>query len=525
MAFDPSIFDQANRPSVALRDPNEIMGGALDVQNKLQSIRANIAQQAVGEAAQQATGPDGAFSPNKFNSIIAKDPRAALAAQSAQVNLESLATSQQARALKTNDFLNATLPGLLQLPDDQLHDAAAGAMDRAVTLGLVPQTQASQSLAKLSTDPAALRRQLNAMQLAAMPPGAQRDQLYGAATTRDDGQSIQSGVVLPASQGGGFVPSSATPVYPSRSSLASRVQVGTNPDGSAVYGPAANVTPPGLAGPAGSPSPLGTGRLPAALRNPAGSAGPPGSGAALPAGPTSAAAAPAGTPPPAAAPSVPNNGEVTTGLGPAQTAARTATGNASAAAFQSIAEEGVAAKTQDATLANMLADTSRFATGPGQDRIKAFQAGLQRFAPSIASAFGVKPEQIAANESFDKLAAQIANAQGAGSDARLAVNQAGNPSSHLTPAGVDMILRQLRGNADYKTARANLAAAYPDKADREGFEAKVGGNLDPRVFQYARMTPEQRGTYLRSLPDKAQFKKAYGWAETNQLLGGSDAGR
>jgi hypothetical protein len=229
-------------------------------------------------------------------------------------------------------------------------------------------------------------------------------------------------------------------------------------------------------------SPLGTGRqIPAALRGP----------------------------------NAPPQG-VVTGVGPAQQAALTTTGGNSANAFNEITTQGVAARSQGAVLDNMLADTAQFTTGPGAETIQKLREVGTRLG------FPVDKDATSASESFNKLASQLADAQGAGSDARLAVNQAANPHATLSPGGVDLILRQLRGNADYLQARQALAAGYPDKADRSGFESKVGANLDPRIFQYSRMTPEQKATYFGSLKDKATFKKAYGWAQENGLMGGAN---
>lgn len=213
---------------------------------------------------------------------------------------------------------------------------------------------------------------------------------------------------------------------------------------------------------------------------------------------------------------------VVTGLGPAATAAANTTGTQSAGAFQHIADQGVQAKSQGAVLDSMLGDIGQnpgqFLPGPGAEGIKDFKKALQRIAPQFAASFGISPDSIAANESFDKFAAQLADAQGAGSDARLAVTQHANPSSTLTPESADLIIRQLRGNADYLAARAQLAAAYPDKTDRAGFEANEGKNLDPRVFQIARMRPAQKATFYNSMQDKPAFQRSYQWAQQNGLI-------
>ena len=219
-------------------------------------------------------------------------------------------------------------------------------------------------------------------------------------------------------------------------------------------------------------------------------------------------------------PSAPPQG-VVTGLGPAQAAAAAETGSQSAKAFQDITTQGIQARNQSAVLGNMLADASQFAVGP--EKINDFRKTLTRYAPSFAASFGVDPKSVAANESFDKLANQLADAQGAGSDARLAVTQHANPSSALSPGGVDLILRQLQGNSDYLQARQRLAAAWPDTSDRRGFEEKAG-NIDPRAFQFERMTPQQKVEYAKSLSeaDLTKVKKAYNYAATNGLFGVSD---
>lgn len=212
-------------------------------------------------------------------------------------------------------------------------------------------------------------------------------------------------------------------------------------------------------------------------------------------------------------------------MSPAQQAAQTAQGSASAAGFQDIANQGVQARQQNAILGNMLADTTQFTSGmSGANNAK---RSIQQQAPAIAAAFGIKPEQIASLESFDKLANQIAGAQGAGSDARLLVAQGGNPSSHMSAAGVDQILRQLQGNADYIQARSNLAAKHPDQSDRAGFESGTGAQLDPRAFQFGRMTQPQRQAYVNSLSptDKAIVQKAYNFAHSAGVLPDAASGK
>jgi hypothetical protein len=110
---------------------------------------------------------------------------------------------------------------------------------------------------------------------------------------------------------------------------------------------------------------------------------------------------------------------------------------------------------------------------------------------------------------------------GAGSDARFNVVSAANPHEELSPAGVDLILRQLQGNTDYIRARASLAAKYSDKANYPAFQESIK-ELDPRVFQLSRMTEDQRTTYWKNLKDtdQKQLGAAIKKAKDMGVLGG-----
>ena len=324
-------------------------------------------------------------------------------------------------------------------------------------------------------------------------PGSQTDAgaalgtVVGQPHEINQGGSIQPGVITGAASAG----------YGSFTKQGAPVPLGLTP-GEASQPVQIGIVPPGQPN-AGAPimAPLGAspfangGRIvpPAGLRNPNGPAVP---GAA--------------------------SGGVVTGLGTAQSSGLGAQGLTSNAAFQHISDQGVQARSQAAILDTMLGDTGQFVSGPGQEGINQFRKVAQRISPSVAAAFGVDPASVAANESFDKFANQLADAQGAGSDARLAVNQGANPSSHLSPAGVDLIIRQLRGNADYLQAQGRLAANYPDQTNVRKFQTDLGDNLDPRVFQYARMTPEQKMAFYRSMPNKAEFQKSYYWSQAHNLL-------
>lgn len=322
-------------------------------------------------------------------------------------------------------------------------------------------------------------------------------------TTVDQGLGVQPMNVGPRGLPGQGVMTPAgsqIPVYPSRAASAARVQVGVDASGAPVYGPAANVTPPALSG---LPGPFGTGRpVPPALLNPN----------------APRAAAPIGNT---------ETGNVVTGIGPTAHAAAAKTGADAAAGFSNIADQGNRAVQQNAILSNMQSDLAQFSSGTGANKTLDFKRALVSWAPSVAAAVGVDPKAVAANESFDKLAAQIADAQGAGSDHRLEVTQAANPHAGLSPGGADLIIRQLQGNADYMRMMQQQAAAHPDQTDYRGFSAKMATALDPRFFQLNRMTSEQGKDYLSAMkePQKTEFKKAYISARNNGLLGNANGGQ
>jgi len=257
------------------------------------------------------------------------------------------------------------------------------------------------------------------------------------------------------------------------------------------------------AGPAGVPA---AGAAPPAQPTiePFGSA--PGSYSFGPSVPTMTVTAPR---PPAAAPAPAQPGRLYTDVGPGELDYRQGRGP-----FAAHAQEDINAQGQQTTLANMLADTAQFTTGP--------LAGITGRVRNMAVALGipgVNTEAQSARESFGKLASGLANAQGAGSDARMNVNISANPHEELSPAGVDLVIRQLQGNTDFIRARAKLAANWTGSHnDYAGFQSSIAG-LDPRVFQLRRMTQPQREAYLKSLDSAARRQIDAAIDATDQLTG------
>ena len=438
------------------------------------------AKQAAGEAQSTAIDPNGVYQPNvALQNLAQTGSTGALAAPETLSNSQALSDAQLAQGLKSASFINQASGAALAQGDFSDH-AMSGIIRQATGAGFsLPQIQQAFQGLPPESDPAARKAWLEQhrdtsagwLQQFELQHGITGSELSPTGERVGTKTSPQTGVVSQVQSAG--VPIAVTP--PDQ-----LVQIGTNPDGSKRMGLQRQAV--AIANGSGAPSPLGNGRLPPALRNPN---------------------APAST-----------GGGLTYGVGPAKEAAMAATGDTSAKAFSGYADDMDKAQGQRAILGNMLADTTQFTTGPGAAKIQKVR--------ELAGRFGIPIDKDAtsASESFSKFAAQLAQSQGASSDARLGVNLEANPHADLSPGGVDLILRQLQGNADYIAARSQLAAKWPDKSDKAGFVSSIGTNLDPRAFQWARMTPEQKVKYADSLSatDAKAVRSAYNFAHSNGLL-------
>lgn len=122
--------------------------------------------------------------------------------------------------------------------------------------------------------------------------------------------------------------------------------------------------------------------------------------------------------------------------------------------------------------------------------------------------FGITmtPEQLKAGESFDKIANQISLNQSQlfhGSDAGLHTVVGANPSTSMSKFGRDGVIDMLQGNQDaiditrkaWLKARAN--GAKP--GDYDMFAERIGQEVDPRVFQFNRLSRENQQKFLSQM--------------------------
>ena len=488
--------------------------GTQDITKSIKSwgdIAQLKANQTIGNILQQSTDENGNVNYEMAGRLAAQaGPATQMGMQDYLKNASQLRGAQLAQGVTRNAAASNAIIGALNGDDAGLHDRVVAGLNGLVANGVMTQDEATRSALRLPSDPTQLRTRLQQIQTSLAPPDLQQQQISGipfrqtgpGGSTIGATQDPRTGVVTaPPQQGApqGLDPAQAAERqrwlqsprdYPDPADP-NTTKHGTNetflrdsgvPD-QYIYTGGAPATP----GSQPSSSPLGTGRLPSMLLNP-------NKPQSAPATTPAAQATPSATPAPSAA------GTGIRGPTPAQAASGGATieqGKLSPSRFQAEADAGAQAQNQQAILGNMLSDTSQFTTGP--------LAGIVGKVRNLAGNFGltINTEAQSAKESFNKLAAGLANAQGAGSDARMNVNISANPHEELSPAGVDLILRQLQGNADYIRARASLAAKYPNKADYPGFQQSISG-LDPRVFQMARMTADQRANYWKSLDSEAR---------------------
>lgn len=483
-----AIYQNANRPSVAPQNPLDIyqqMGQLTQTRNAIAAFQAKRLQ---GQAFQNALNPDGTINQAAYNQALrALGPDGAIGVQEASQQGQTNQGDQQSQALRTLTAQNTALDSLSGLNGGAgpTYEQLRGKLTEGIAGGwLTPQSAHAVLLGMPEgDDPASMAHRQQSLQVMGRQTMSAAERLQantGANGTATAPGGVQIGTKQDPYTGAVSAPPQAGVQTQglSPADLATQVDGPAGPDGQPTKITlqqrlqSQGVWLPGMPGYNAAP----TGGLPAGLRRPGAAAAP----QAAPQGGMSGGRA------------------VPAGQGPAQAAAQAQTGSDAAKAFQAISDQGTQARTRGAVLDNMLSDTSQFTSGP--------LSGIKEKVRALGTQFSlpVDTDKLTASESFNKLAANLASQQGAGSDARLSVAQSGNPHADLSPAGVDLMLRQLRGNEDYLQARQTLAGQYPNQADSRGFENEVGKTLDPRTFQYDRMTDPQKRTYFNAMSKKDQ---------------------
>jgi hypothetical protein len=509
-------------------NPLQAQTTALDAAGKVYDLRDKQATEAWGNALQQATDADGNVNYPRAQALASKDPLARQGMLKALGQTSTIQGQQLDQGIARNKAVSNAIVGALDGDDAGLHDRVVGGLRSLVASGGWTQEQATRAALALPSDPTQLRQRLQQIQISLSPPELQQQQISGRLGTQTGPggqtigtrQNLRTGAVDAPTQPGapqGVSPESTLEYqrwlksprdYPDPKDP-NTTKHGTNETFLRDSGmPDQYIYPGGApASPGSQASPLGTGRPPPELLNPK---KPP------------AAPAPAASPTATPAPSPAGTG--VSGPTPQQTAEAEATkeqGKLGPPLFQKEVNAGAEAQMQLANYGTMLSDLTKFTSGSGAGKTLDWKRAAVTWAPGLAKALNIKPEEVAAQESFDKVAAQVVQAQNPGSDGRMNLNMAATPHSAQSPEGVDFIIRTLQGNADYIRARASLAANYKEKGNYPAFQESVK-DLDPRVFQLARMTQPQRDSYWKSLDDtvQSQLGAAIQKAKDLKVLGG-----
>jgi hypothetical protein len=216
----------------------------------------------------------------------------------------------------------------------------------------------------------------------------------------------------------------------------------------------------------------------------------------------------------APAPGIPG---VQTGARPGQLAAADVLGTQSAKQgidLQSLADQVPVRK---AALQNMESALQNFTSGPGADW-KLFAKSLVN--ANVAPIFD--PQKIASQEEFTKQATQVALQQlqtlGTGTDEKLGSAIKANPSTALSKLGNQQIMQLLKGNEDAIAAKNQAWQEWltqgngPESYGK--FSTAFNKQFDPRAFQAAYMTPDERKKLVDSMSerDRATFRNNFNLA-------------
>lgn len=163
--------------------------------------------------------------------------------------------------------------------------------------------------------------------------------------------------------------------------------------------------------------------------------------------------------------------------------------------------------------------------GPTQD----VEKKLNQLSTRVAG-FGItmSPDQLRASESFDKVASNIALNQAkmlGGTDSTRSMSVGATPNSGMSRYGRDGVIDMLQGNQDaidtarnaWLDARSKGAAA----GSHDIFMNKISKVLDPRLFQFNRLSRDNQQKFYSQLPpsEVAAFESKYeaaakrGWVE------------
>jgi hypothetical protein len=457
----PAAAPAAFNPLTTLSTLSELRGRTL--QNQLIQ-RTMGAQQAVGSAVQGATGPDGIVDTNAAGTAIAHDPNAAYAAPEALANLQAQRQQQIAEHTARVD---------LALKQNGFMTQSLGALaDQPNVQGKDVASLAGDLVSQGILDP-----KMAATELSQMPTDpAQLPEYLRTLQMR----SMQAGQQIQQWHQQGLVNLGATTQSVNTAPLAAPTTL-------------ANTLPPGEA-----------------------------------TAPTQTGIAPDGAPQVGTRQQFVDKtagGPVTTGLGPAATAAAGAGGAGTAQQALAFEQASRGAKDMSAALANMSGDLSKLpTTGPGSEKRNSAMAAINGFMGS-----GFDAEKIAAQEGFGKMAAQVVARQRqqmglSGTDQQLAMIEHASPGSQLSKLGNEQQIAVIKGNNAALQAEGDAWQRYQQngkgKETFNQFTNTWNKHVDPLAFQWQYMSAPQKQALVGAMSktDKDKFAQSLTFARANKLI-------
>jgi len=202
-----------------------------------------------------------------------------------------------------------------------------------------------------------------------------------------------------------------------------------------------------------------------------------------------------------------------------------ATGPAGAAGISDLFAMRDQAPNQKALLENLNDLSNEAVSGPSADWEKRANALMQRLVPG--SKLTLTPEQLAKSEEYGKISEQLAGQQAVAAhstNAFLTNAYNTNPSLYLSKIGRQGITHMLQGNVDSIVAKANeatKAGVHMAPAEFPDWNRTFNKDFNPRVFQYARMTSDERKAFRSTLP-KSQQEKFFNQIKQYQTNGWID---
>lgn len=204
---------------------SQSIGGWQGIQKNALEIQNAQAQQEAGKAYQGAINSlTGEFDPNKFRTLLAQNPAAAMAAGPALRNTQEISSDQLTQARAKVGWVNSATGSLTRLGPNITQQDAIGALHEGVTNGMLTPAEFQKevaAVAALGNDPAKLHAWASQHQFTAMSVGQQLEQTYGTPFRENQGGAIVSGTQAPARMGGGMITApGAIPLAPTPAQLA-----------------------------------------------------------------------------------------------------------------------------------------------------------------------------------------------------------------------------------------------------------------------------------------------------------------